>query len=158
MIMNDQESVQKITEGLKEKAVEITNPAPRRIFVKIERPHLLDGMRFLKESLGFTHLSTITGLDRGEFFEMLYHLANETVSLTIRTPVPRTEPEVPSICEVIPGAILYEREIQDMFGVTVKDIPDPRRLLLSDDWPADQYPLRKDFQFERPAEVIPGGG
>ena len=156
--MNDLDVVNTITEFLKEKAAEIANPAPRRIFVKIERDHLLDGVRFLKDRLGFTHLSTITGTDKGEFFEILYHLANEVLSLTVRTPVPRPEPEVPSICGVIPGAILYEREVQEMFGVAVKNIPDPRRLLLSDDWPDDQYPLRKDFKYERPPEVIPGGG
>lgn len=155
--MNDQEIVSQITEALKDKASEILNPAPRRIFVKIERPNLLDGLRLLKEKFGFTHLSTITGLDRGEYFEMLYHLANEFVSLTIRTPVPRTEPEALSVCSVIPGAILYEREIQDMFGIKIRNIPDPRPLILPDDWPAETYPLRKDYKFERPAEVIPGG-
>jgi Ni,Fe-hydrogenase III component G len=156
--MSDQELINQITEVLKDKAAEIANPSPRRVFVKIERQNLSDGMRLLKDKLGFTHLSTITGLDRGEFFELLYHLANENAALTVRTPVPRTDPDVPSICEVIPGAILYEREIQEMFGVVVKNIPDPRPLLLPDDWPAEQYPLRKDWKFERPPEVIPGGG
>jgi len=156
--MNDQDTVQKTSEILKDKAVEITNPAPRRIFVKIDRANLLEGLRLLKENLGFSHLSTITGLDRGDDFEMLYHLANEYVSLTVRTLAPRTDPEVPSVCEVIPGAVLYEREIQDMFGVVMKNIPDPRPLLLPDGWPADQHPLRKDWKFERPPEVIPGGG
>jgi Ni,Fe-hydrogenase III component G len=126
--------------------------------VKIERQNLVESLRLLRVTLHFNHLSTITGLDRGEFFELLYHLANEALSLTVRTPVPRTEPDVPSICEVIPGAVLYEREIQEMFGIVVKNIPDPRRLLLSDDWPEGQHPLRKDFIFERPKEVIPGGG
>ena len=158
MHMSDQDVVNKITELLQEKASEIVNPAPRRVFVKIERQNLLESLRLLKDKFGITHLSTITGLDRGEFFEMLYHLANESLSLTVRTPVPRTEPDVPSICEVIPGAVLYEREIQEMFGIIVKNIPDPRRLLLSDDWPEDQHPLRKDFVFERPKEVIPGEG
>ena len=58
---------------------------------------------------------------------------------------------------MIPGAILYERELQDMFGLVVENIPDPRPLLLADDWPAGEYPLRKDWQFNRPAEIIPGG-
>jgi len=156
--MDDTEIVDKIKDLLKDTAVEIANPAPRRIFAKIERQNLVKCIYLLKQNLGFAHLSTITGLDRGDFFEMLYHLANEAVSLTVRTPVPRTEPEVPSICEAIPGAVLYEREIQDMFGVTVKGIPDPRPLLLSDDWPSGQHPLRKDWKFERPQEVIPGGG
>ncbi|HOJ26461.1 MAG TPA: NADH-quinone oxidoreductase subunit C, partial [Candidatus Saccharicenans sp.] len=67
------------------------------------------------------------------------------------------QPVLPSICEIIPGAILYERELQDMFGITVQNIPDGRPLLLPDDWPAGNYPLRKDWQYERPPEVIPGG-
>jgi NADH:ubiquinone oxidoreductase subunit C len=45
----------------------------------------------------------------------------------------------------------------DMFGMTVDHIPDPRPLVLPDDWPAGNYPLRKDWKFERPEEVIPGG-
>ena len=44
-----------------------------------------------------------------------------------------------------------------MFGLVVENIPDPRRLLLCDDWPEGQYPLRKDWKFERPVEIIPGG-
>ena len=156
--MTDQDIVNRTTEILKDKIIEIANPAPRRIFVKVDRAHLVEGLRLLKDNLGFVHLSTITGVDKGEFFEMIYHLANEFVSLSVRTLVPRIEPEVPSVCKVIPGAILYEREIQDMFGVVVKNIPDPRPLLLPDDWPAQQYPLRKDWKFERPPEKIPGGG
>jgi Ni,Fe-hydrogenase III component G len=30
-------------------------------------------------------------------------------------------------------------------------------MLTSDDWPAGNFPLRKDWTFERPAEIIPGG-
>ena len=47
---------------------------------------------------------------------------------------------------MIPGAILYEREIQDMFGIVVEDIPDPRRLLLPDDWPEGQYPAAQGLE------------
>jgi Ni,Fe-hydrogenase III component G len=28
---------------------------------------------------------------------------------------------------------------------------------MPDDWPAGQYPLRKDWKFDRPQEIIPGG-
>lgn len=156
--MNDQDIVHKTTEILKDKIIEITNPAPRRIFVMLDRTNLVEGVRLLKETLGFTHLSTISGVDKGEFFEILYHLANEAVSLSVRILTPRTEPEVPSVCAVIPGAILYEREIQEMFGIVVKNIPDPRPLLLPDNWPEQQYPLRKDWKYERSPEKIPGGG
>ncbi len=155
--MAETELIQKLKEALKEKAREIVSPAPRRIFIFINQQDLLEVIRTLKTTWGATHLSTITGVDKQESFELLYHLANAEASITVRLLIPRNHPHVQSICEVIPGAILYEREIQDMFGIVVDGIPDPRPLLLSDDWPKGEYPLRKDWKFERPPEKIPGG-
>jgi len=155
--MKEEAIVSKIKEYLKDKVIEITNPAPRRIFLKVTKENLVEAVRFLKDKFNFTHISTISGVDLGENFEILYHLANEYVVLSVRIITPRDEPKIPSICEVIPGAILYEREIQDMFGIVVENIPDPRPLVLSDDWPEGVHPLRKDWKFERPMEKIPGG-
>ena len=155
--MNDQILIEKAKEGLKEKILNIANPAPRRIFLKVAVDNLLETISWLKNEQGFTHLSTISGVDLGPSFEILYHFANNFCSFTIRTEIPRDNPSLPSICQLIPGAILYERELQEMLGLNVQNIPDPRPLLLPDDWPAGNYPLRKDWKFERPAEVIPGG-
>ncbi len=155
--MNVEEIIAKTKEHLQAKALEITNPAPRRIFVTVDRSDLVETVRFLRDRLGFYHLATITGVDLGDQFELLYHLANSQANLNLRLRTPRSAPRVPSICAVIPGAILYERELQDMFGIVVENIPDPRPLLLADDWPQGQYPLRKDWKWERPPEVIPGG-
>jgi Ni,Fe-hydrogenase III component G len=154
--MNEENIINKIKDTLQSKVTDITNPAPRRIFVKVNRENLLETVKFLKEQFGFTHLSTITGVDKGENFEVLYHFANEAAVVTIRILTPRIEPKIPSICEAIPGAILYERELSDMFGIIVENIPDSRSLLLPDDWPQKVYPLRKDWKFERPPEIIPG--
>ncbi|MDD8030438.1 MAG: NADH-quinone oxidoreductase subunit C [Acidobacteriota bacterium] len=155
--MNDQFLIDKARENLKEKIVEITNPARRRIFLEVGIDDLLASVSWLKNDLGFTHLSTISGVDLGETFEVIYHFANNYCCLNIRVKIPRDNPLLPSICELIPGAILYEREIKEMFGLTVQNIPDGRPLLLPDDWPAGNYPLRKDWKYERPPEVIPGG-
>ncbi|MDY0231742.1 MAG: NADH-quinone oxidoreductase subunit C [Candidatus Saccharicenans sp.] len=155
--MNDQFLIDKARENLKEKIVEITNPARRRIFLEVGLDDLLASVSWLKNDLGFTHLSTISGVDLGETFEVIYHFANNYCCLNIRVKIPRDNPLLPSICELIPGAILYEREIKEMFGLTVQNIPDGRPLLLPDDWPAGNYPLRKDWKYERPPEVIPGG-
>jgi Ni,Fe-hydrogenase III component G len=154
--MNDETIINKIKDTLQTKVIEITNPASRRIFVKVNRENLLETTKFLKEQFGFTHLSTITGNDKGENFEVLYHFANEFSVVTVRILTPRAEPKIPSICEIIPGAILYERELLDMFGIIVENIPDSRSLLLPDGWPQGAYPLRKDWKYERPQEIIPG--
>jgi len=155
--MNDIETVEKTKALLGGKVLEITNPAIRRIFVNVVPQDLVEAVKVLRDELGFAYLATISGLDIGENFEILYHFGNSSTQLNVRTRVPKAAPHVPSICAVIPGAILYERELQDMFGLVVDNIPDPRPLVLPDDWPAGNYPLRKDWKFQRPEEIIPGG-
>ena len=155
--MTDSEIIDRTRAFLGEKALEVTNPAPRRVFLKIAPADLTASVTFLKEQLGFAYLATISGVDDKEDFEILYHFANHDSCVNIRTRVPKVDPRVDSITPVIPGAILYEREIQEMFGLVVERIPDPRRLVLPDDWPAENYPLRKDWTFTRPEERIPGG-
>ena len=155
--MNVEAIIQKINTEIKDKVQEVSLAAPLRINVKVDRAQLLPVLQYLKAQLGFTHLATITGLDLGESFEVLYHLASNLATVNVRILTPRSDPKIPSTCPVIPGAILYERELQDMFGLVVENIPDPRPLLLADEWPAGEYPLRKDWHFNRPAEIIPGG-
>jgi len=155
--MNVEEIVQKINAEIKDKVQEVVITAPLRINVKVDRKQLLFVLQYLKDQFGFTHMATISGNDLGENFEMVYHMASNLATVNVRILTPRSDPKIPSTCSVIPGAVLYERELQDMFGIVVENIPDPRPLLLADDWPAGEYPLRKDWHFTRPAEIIPGG-
>jgi membrane-bound hydrogenase subunit beta len=78
-------------------------------------------------------------------FEILYHLYWGRNMVIVRTKIPRDNPVVPTVSPIFPGAVTYERELQGMFGIRVDGIPDPRRILLADDWPKDVYPLRKDY-------------
>jgi Ni,Fe-hydrogenase III component G len=155
--MNSESILDKINSDIKDATLETALTAPRRIQVTVRREQLLAVLAYLKEQFGFAHLGTISGIDLGENFELIYHLSNADATVSVRILTPRAEPKIPSVCAVLPGAILYERELQDMFGISVENIPDPRRLLLCDDWPEGQYPLRKDWKFVRPAEIIPGG-
>jgi len=153
--MNDEQKIEKLKTFVSPEAV--AHPAPRRIFVSIDPAGLNALLAKMKAELDCWFLSTISGVDRGETFELLYHFGDTTGSVHVRTSIPKSDPRIPSIWGVIPGAVLYEREIQEMFGITVENIPDPRPLMMSDDWPAGNFPLRKDWKFERPAEIIPGG-
>jgi membrane-bound hydrogenase subunit beta len=155
--MNDLEILEKTKSVLGDKILEIANPALRRIFIKVEPEKLVPLVAGLRKNLNITYLATVSVVDLGESFEILYHFGHNNGSLTVRTQIPRANPHIESICSVIPGAILYERELQDMFGIIVDHIPDPRPLVVPDDWPAGNFPLRKDWKYERPAEIIPGG-
>lgn len=155
--MPDIEIVENLKRDLGEKALELTNPDVRRIFVRIAPRDLVPAVTLLRDKYDCAYLATISGVDKGDVYEFLYHFASPVANINLRTEFPKTDPHIESISAVIPGAILYERELQEMFGVVLDHIPDPRPLVLPDDWPAGQYPLRKDWKFERPQEVIPGG-
>ena len=58
------------------------------------------------------------------------------------------EARIASVTDLIPGASFYEREIGEMLHLTFDGHPDPRPLLLPDDWNGDA-PLRREFSLER---------
>jgi Ni,Fe-hydrogenase III component G len=153
--MNDEQKIEKL-KGMAE-ATAVANPSPHRIFVTVAPENLVALAAKMKAEMDQWYIATISGLDKGETYELLYHYGDTSGSITVRTSIPKADAHLPSVCGVIPGAILYERELQDMFGIVVDAIPDPRPMLMSDDWPAGNFPLRKDWKFDRPAEVIPGG-
>ncbi len=155
--MSDAEIIQGLQKDLGGKALELTNPEPRRIFLKVAPADLVAAAALLRDRYDCAHLSTISGVDRGDVFEILYHFAGPAAVISVRTEVAKAAPHLATICPVIPGAILYERELQDMFGLVIDGIPDARPLITPDDWPAGNYPLRKDWKYERPEERIPGG-
>jgi Ni,Fe-hydrogenase III large subunit/Ni,Fe-hydrogenase III component G len=58
------------------------------------------------------------------------------------------DPKVPSITPVVRAAAWAEREFQDLLGIEAVGHPDPRRLVLADDWPAALHPLRRDVPYD----------
>ena len=117
----------------------------RRIFINVSRNDLIKTVNILSSELNINHLSTITARDTGQEIEILYHFLLNGVVITIRTACPKDDPMVDSIVSIFPGAVLYERELNDILGVIPKGHPDLRRLVLPDDW-VGGYPLRKDWK------------
>ncbi|MFA6006647.1 MAG: NADH-quinone oxidoreductase subunit C [Candidatus Paceibacterota bacterium] len=56
-----------------------------------------------------------------------------------------TDKEFPSLTPTIHEANAYERKIMSFFGITALGHPDPRPMILHENWPANVHPLRKDF-------------
>lgn len=117
----------------------------RRIWTQLEAALVPRALTFLKRA-GFTHLSTITVLDTGREFEVIYHLCRAGHVFSLRTCVGRDKPRLASIVGIYPGAVLYEREACDLFGLEFEGHPDPRALVLPEGWPAGEHPLRKDWR------------
>ena len=110
-------------------------------FVTLSPGCIHPAVELLVEHFGLSHLSTITGQDVGSAIEVLYHFWDGQ-GLTLRTSLPRKEPHIPTLTDLIPGAAFYEREVSDMLDVSFDGHPDPRPLLLPDDWDGEA-PLRQ---------------
>ncbi len=113
--------------------------------------HLRDNPAF-----GFHLLKDLSGVDyqgkKTPRFEVVYHLYslrhNRMIRLNVQ--VPEDDPSVDSVTGIFKGADWHERECFDLFGITFRNHPDLRRILLPEDW--EGYPLRKDYPVEGPEE------
>jgi Ni,Fe-hydrogenase III component G len=143
---------EKLTEKFDAHIQEATIPRTQRMFVRVDGDALHDILKFLHDTFNFTHISTISGVDLGETIEIVYHLHGGGTFLGLKTRVSKSDPTIKTVTPIIPGAKWYEREIQDMLGVKVEGHPDPRRLILPENWPDNVFPLRKDWKVE---SVIP---
>jgi Ni,Fe-hydrogenase III component G len=135
---------------------QISRPADFRVDAVITVDKLVSAAKLLTEA-HWGYLSAITGLDKpapqpaegekaGEnHMEILYHFCEGAGVATLRLTIPYSKPVIPSVCGIIPMATLYERELIEMFGITITDTPNTDKLLLPDDWPVGVYPLRKEF-------------
>ena len=152
--MTSEEIKKLLEDSLKGKIVELTSPAPRRMFLHVKPEDLVEACRVLKDKVGLFMLSTITCRDTGGKLEALYHLSMPGMILTVRTQTERDSPSLPSVTGVYPGAVFYEREVHDLLGIAIEGHPDLRPLVLPEGWPQGVYPLRKDWQYNREEGVI----
>lgn len=106
-------------------------------------------MSFLKyhTAAEFTQISDITAVDfptRDQRFEVVYNLLSIRYNSRIRVKTYADEASpVPSVTGLYEGALWYEREVYDLFGVFFSGHPDLRRIMT--DYGFDGHPLRKDF-------------
>jgi NADH-quinone oxidoreductase subunit C len=101
-----------------------------------------------RPELGFNLLAEITAVDfwpHEPRFELVYILVSIPNRLRLRMKVrlPGADPHVSTLIGVWPAANWLEREVWDLFGISFDGHPDPRRLLMPEDW--EGYPLRKDY-------------
>lgn len=125
----------------------------RRVAARTDRERYRDALQKLRDE-DIKHITTITGTDMGEEMELIYHIScDDGILLDLKIEIPMEDGKVPTITDIFPGALLYEREIQDLLGVEFEGHPDPRRLILPDDWPDNKYPLRQEkYEYEEIAK------
>ncbi|HZU86946.1 MAG TPA: NADH-quinone oxidoreductase subunit C [Anaerolineaceae bacterium] len=179
--MDTATTLQKAKEILTPLSGAMTSPEEERLDVILTVSQLLPAIRALRQA-DWGYLSAITGLDHPDpvasvndtkqwermaelgdtvpgsqttlegGVEVLYHFCECAAIVTLRIVLPYSRARIPSVCDLIPSATLYERELMEMFGVDVEGTPNPDKLLLPDDWPDGVYPMRKSYIVETPSK------
>jgi NADH:ubiquinone oxidoreductase subunit C len=135
-----------ITERMKEFGT-VEQVRKNRIRIKTVPDRIHDAITTSQAMLGFDRLITISTVDNGETLELLYHLIGPLrIIITLWIDLPRDKPVIPTVSDVLPSAGIYERQIHDLFGITFEGHPGLKKLMLNEDWPDSEYPLRKDWK------------
>lgn len=121
-------------------------------------------LQWLKDTPGedYNYLVDVTAVEYRDLerpLEVVYELRSleRKTDLRVKVELPKDQTlEVDSVVSIWRAADWLEREVYDMFGVTFRDHPDLRRLLMWETY-AEGYPLRKDFplrgRFSRSEQV-----
>lgn len=132
----------------------VTEHSAKRAYLDIRPDSVVRLGGYLFRQLGARY-NIATSLETPESIEVIHHFTIEDLNLVVslRARLDRKNPEMPSLGLSIPAANWIEREIAELLGVRFIGHPDPRRLLLPEDWPEGIYPLRQDYREWDPKAV-----
>jgi len=138
------EMKENIKESLGSRILDWQEKSIRRIYFTVKKEEIVETVKILFKELGLRFV-TASGTDTPQAFEIIYHFsfdkAGEFYSVRVLLE-DKNNPQVDSIAPLFPGAEWIEREIWEMLGIKFIGHPNLKRLLLADDWPQGDYPLR----------------
>ncbi|MDM7994642.1 MAG: NADH-quinone oxidoreductase subunit C [Acidobacteriota bacterium] len=132
---------------------QVTLGAKGRFWVALNREQLIPAVGILRDRFSIIQLAVIVGEDLRDAFQCNYVFTGPHVVI-LQVRIDREKPTVPSLSQIVPGAMVYERELKDLFGIMPVGHPDLRRQAVPEDWPEGVYPLRKDAKFSRDGELL----
>ncbi len=109
------------------------------VWMKIPKKEIVPAIQQLF-TFGTPHFAVISANDYPDKIELVYELsvgwgekAGE-ILVNIKTDLAKKDLKIHSICELIPGALISEKEKQELFGVKIVNIPDNRNFFLPQDF------------------------
>lgn len=116
----------------------------------IQEKSIVPVLTMLRDALSFEFLMDLTAVDylnqgTPERFSLVYVLYSfkHNDYFRVKTWVSEVNPEADSATGVYKSAGWAEREVWDMYGITFRNHPDLRRILMPMDYQG--HPLRKDY-------------
>ena len=127
------------------------------VTIVVDREKIVEICKTCRDELNFDFLADVCSVDNmGEDprFEVVYHLYSYShlSTLRIKTAVPEDDAEIDSVTDIWQTADWHEREVYDMMGISFRNHPDLRRILMWKGYP--YHPLRKEFPLAgKPSEM-----
>ncbi|MCM8823067.1 MAG: NADH-quinone oxidoreductase subunit C [Candidatus Omnitrophica bacterium] len=125
--------------------------SPKRVYFVIDKKDLKEIATILYKDMGL-RLSTVTGIDNENNFELIYHFGydNSGELFNLRVFIEdKINPQIDSLKDIFKASSWVEREINEMLGINFIGHPNLTHLLLEDTWPKGEFPLRKDYPFKQ---------
>ena len=120
------------------------------IWLKVDKSIFKNVIKHIIKLEKYPHLAVVSGYEMGKTINLVYHFSiyygerAKEISINITVELPKSNPVIETITDLIPGALITEQEKQEMLGIKVKGIPKDERVFISDDFPKGIYPWRKD--------------
>ncbi len=145
--MTREEVLKDVRKRFKDDIVDFLDKSSKRVYIEVKPDSIIKVAKHVFRGLG-ARFNIATGTDTRRHIEILYHFTMEDINLLIsfRVKLPKDKPEIDSLTSVFKGADWIEREMHELLGINFRGHPDPRRLLLPDEWPEGVYPLRADYE------------
>jgi len=139
-----------LVELLKERGLEVVE-SDREVVVKAKAEDVKGIVKSLLDAYdGRVTLSCITGVDwiDQSVIEVAYvfWVHPESRRCVIKISLPRDNPSVETISDLMPGATFHECEVYDLLGVRFEGNKWLRKPFLLPDNMAEGFPLRKDWK------------
>jgi len=138
----------KIKERLDKKIIAWEEKSAKRIYFSVAKEEIFQTVKFLFRELGLRFVIA-SGMQTPTGFEILYHFSDDSTGVIYSVRIrleDKEHPQVESITPLFPAAEWIEREMWEMLGINFRGHPNLKRLLLAEDWPQGQYPLRQDHE------------
>ena len=131
-------------------AKETNNFSYNRVDFSVKKETIPSILNYLKDNMGYIHLSHISCVDwieEGEF-ELVFIIWSpvEKIKVFVKTRIDRENPVMENIDMIWRQAHTYERELREMYGIQFTGLIAPDEFIL-EDWQGPP-PMRREFDTE----------
>jgi NADH-quinone oxidoreductase subunit C len=128
--------------------IEIIENKQAEPYFLVKADDLVSFARFIHDdpALQMTFMMNLAAVDTGTQYEAIYNICSYQLKhrLFFKVILDHENPQIDTVMPVWKAANWYEREIWELFGITVKNHPNLTRFLLTDDWD-EGFPMRKGW-------------